>query len=270
MGNYTTGTCATAESLLSNISTFLTSNGWTVDLTSSTRLHVHKAEAHVEFWLSGNEFYTMACTGYDSGLSSALQPGGASSLSYLQLVFNSKLLSFVFVSTANAFYMSVQKNSSYPYRSLQGVGTIVDKLGAWTGGLFFAGGNTWASDYSSLFEVEQNVSVRMLVNGVWSSSTINAPMAATGGLDVLVSLWPKQPNVYNAGILPQPIFIFQRDSLAASMLHPLGYFPDVMAFYGGSVYAEGELITINNDMWVVSAMSPAEMVVPYLLFKVGA
>lgn len=268
MAYYTAGTCTTAATLLSSISTFLTSNGWTVDIITSTRLHVHKAAVHIEFWMSGNSLYTMACTGYDSGLSSALQPGGAGSLTYVQLSFQSTTLSFVFVSTANAFYMALQHYGGYAYRALLGFGTVVDKFGSWTGGLFFAAGSMGSQQNASLFEPDRDV-FRLFINDAWTPLS-TAASGAMGGLNVLTALRTKQPNAYNAGILPQPVFMFKRNSSNASLFHPVGYFPDVMAFSGGAVYVEGEQLTINGVAWVATAMNPFATAVPYLLFKVGA
>lgn len=269
-----TGTFTSNSEFYSKLATFLQTNGHTIDVLTSTRLHAHKGDCHIELWFSSYA-YMMGCSGYDSGAASAAQPGGPGDGAYCAVIYTSPSY-YRFVSTPNAIYAFVVGHYTTYYKTwLLAWGTVVDKVGGWTGGLFFsANGVQGVAAGSASGQTPANSAAygyaRLYINGAWT------PLTAAGGmcgqLDVANTFYQKMPFKYNAGLLPVPSNLFVRNTGTSTLLHPIGKLPDVMLFEGGTLYMDLDTITIGGNEWVCSngdPMNPGVGPVRYL-FKVGA
>ncbi len=270
-----TGTFTSDADFYSKLATFIQANGHTVDVLTSTRLHAHKGDIHIELWGSGGLFYMMGCAGYDSGAASAAQPGGPGAGIYNAIHYTSPSY-YRFISTPNAIYVFVVGHYTYSYKKcLLAWGTVVDKVGGWTGGLFFSATGiqyvgSGSGDGQNPASSGAYDHAQLYCNGSWT------PLAAAGGMcgqiDVAATFYQKMPFKYNAGLLPVPANLFVRDTGASALLHPVGRLSDIMLFEGGSVYMDLDTITIGGEDWVCSngdPMNPGTGSIRYL-FRVGA
>lgn len=274
MASYAVFTATTTNLFIQNVKTMAEANGWIIDFfglySSNNRLHLHNSEgSHFEIWYNSAVLVNIAaCTGYDSALAPTSQPGVSG---VGQIVGN--LVTLVFVAP---FSISLKTTNTSQYRNMQ-FGTIVDKIGSWTGGTFFGtttGQYPGTASYNNSFWETSNSTVwqaQVLINGVWSTLASNS---AGGCVGICQSeLYTRMPFAYSGGIIPCPILLVQKDVTTSTYLHPLGYAPDLRYFAGGNVYASMEEIVIDGDTWV--AMSASELnggvvAVPNILIRLAA
>lgn len=268
-----TGTFTSYADFYSTLAIFMAANGWAIDVSTSTRLHAHKGGCHIELWFSTYS-YMMGCSGYDSGAESADQPGGPGVGTHNAIHLSSPSY-YRFIATPNAIYAFVSGSyDAYAKYCLLAFGTIIEKVGGWTDGIFFSANgvqNIGAGSASGQTPLSSDSfgNFRVMINGDWTPLSIAG--GACGQINVATTFYQKQPFVYNAGILPMPADIFMRDIGSTELLHPLGRLPDVLLFDGGSLYADGDTITIGAETWLCSNADPRNVGAPPIryLFRVG-
>jgi hypothetical protein len=252
------------------IGPFLSSNGWTLDKDESNRIHAHKGTSHFELYLAVTSTVSLVgCTGYDSGAAWNAQPGSgteATTQSNLIQSDSTHPLYYVFVSTENAFYAFLKSTYSNAEPVIS-FGVVENKIGGWSNGEYYTLGNSPES--GSLFSSTgyQNGSVR--IDGTWT------PLSQTGGAcglrNLNISLRSAMPFTYSAGILPNPIMLFQRDPTTNTLFHPIGFLPDIFAFNGGDIYEQFGEVEIGVDTYTaINNMAGYTDDPPNFLLKLGS
>ncbi len=249
MAAYELFAATTVNLFIEHIKTKAEAYGWTIDFfglyNGNNRLHLHNVHgSHFEIWVSSSsDFYIVACTGYASASAPTAQPGVSASQ---------------FLTANAATFMAVCPSSIFLKIFRDGVraqpfqfGTIVDKIGAWTGGTCISS-TVWTYNSDSWpfwgASLSSQLQSQALVNGAWSSPNVSAGGAVKGTCSS--ALYTKMPFAYSGGILPAPMLLVQLDPTTPSNLHPIGYAPDVRFFAGGTAYLQLEEITIDGEVWV--------------------
>lgn len=242
-------TATTTNLFIENIKTQAEGYGWIIDFfgiwSGQNRLHLHNAAgAHFEIWYNFTDSARIAaCTGYSAASAPTAQPGVSGS----GLIHTHHPTDIV--CTPNTVFIKC----GYVQPRVMHFGTMVNKLGVWSGGTFFS--STQASgSFGTFFRLwEQTSSVtmynQMLIDGVWSAlsgntSTTNIVHGALGAN----ALETRMPFKYSAGIIPVPLLLVQRNGAGNKV--PLGYAPDVYMFSGGDVYAPLEVLTIGGVQYL--------------------
>ena len=267
MSNYEYHLFTSVDTLLSDLNTFVGANGWSVDFfgvySGHNRLHVHKDTAHFEFWwYNAAVVGFVGCTGYLSGNSPSTQPG-ASGISLIDnfTVFTGVTLAYRFIIFGSSLYIGKPLYTTGLW-VWTAVGSIVDKVGSWTGGQFICG----LATTSYFFTPNSYLNSQLLINGAWTPRTLAGGFA--GGSAATDKLIVNQPFNYNAGILPCPVTLFVHDTvLDTSTFHPLGFAPNVMRFSGGGSYVMEQIITIGSQTWIAMPNNALACGVDDLLFR---
>jgi hypothetical protein len=250
-------TSAAINDVLAVIVSFCTDNGWTADLNTSTRAHIHKGSDHFELAVVSTTIHVVGCTGYNSGNPYNNQPGsGPITAGIINLQSNP--LYYRLMSTENMIFCTFYNTTLASIRCIV-FGSGINPFGSWTGGQFYSGGtgangtgwfmNSSAYSYFSVF-----------FNGAWTPLTL--ANGVNGLLDVNTTLRSRMPSTYNTGILPLPVILYKRDATTTSMFHPLGILPDIMAFSGGDNYADLDTVSIGGSTYtainVYSGQDPSQ------------
>jgi len=235
---------ATTTSLfIEHIKTKAEAYGWTIDYYVSGRCHLHNADgAHFEIYYAYTDAAAIrGCTGYTSGAASTAQPGGSG-----ECRITANQAHFIAIGP-HAIFIKVFSGS---YAQNMQFGSIVNKVGAWDGGicisstLAYVGGYgyaLWAAPYSMW-------NSQVYINGEWSELRTDQAGAVTGVCES--ALYGKMPFAYSGGILPCPILLVRTNPTTPTYRDPLGYAPDARMFWGGDVYASLEEIVIDGGKWV--------------------
>jgi hypothetical protein len=225
------------------LSSFLSSNGWTIDRQDSNRLHFHKSSYHFEIYGTSSYLYIIGCTGYTSGNTYDNQPGTGPSTYVTNGLMGSTSSPryYTIISTTDAVVI-FSSYANFVSPNNFAFGAITSKIGTWTGGQFYSGG------YGNIFGSTAYSYASLFFNGSWT------PFSIAGGVngltDICASLQNRQPFTYSNGIMPLPILMFKRDSTTTTMFHPVGIFSDILRFRGGDVYAQGDIITIDGNQHI--------------------
>jgi len=264
MAAYELFAATTTNLFIQNIKNKAEAYGWTIDFfglySGNNRLHLHNARgAHFEIWYAGASTVNVrGCTGYSSSDIPTSQPGVSGNCQ-----IQSSLWHFIVVGS-DSIYIKSSQSSTYS-QNFQ-FGTIVKKVGEWTGGTclstaqYNAGGDLWSS-----YSAHPN---QVLINGSWTtlSSTLGGGVRGVCESD----LYTKMPFAYSGGILPVPMLLVQFNPTTPVNLHPIGYAPDFMSFAGGDVYSSLTPVTINGENWLpfnrqeigsITATSPADTLI---------
>jgi hypothetical protein len=271
-------TTSTANQLLLDLSSFVSSNGWTVDLdavynTSYRRLHFHKGLAHYELYSTGPlSFNSLSCTGFNGGQAPAAQPGSSTDIT---AAFDAAGNPLIFVSTVGGIYM-FEAGTNYIHHAA--FFTVVSKVGVWSDGWgIVCGMNLYANDVlMSPGAYSTNHWATLYYNGAWTPTATKAgALSGNNYLSVANALHANQPNTFNRGILPLPITLFIYDTIDSSLKRPIGYLPGAYKIGGGDLFTIGETFTIGADTYIAipgrdktfgtNTYSSAD-----LLFKLGA
>lgn len=261
-----------SNTIMERLGTFAADNGWTVDFdgvynTTWRRLHIHKGEAHFDFYSSATTtINAYGCTGYAAGSTPANQPGAHVSAVNYNFVFNGW---FAFFSTVGGLYIGVKAITIAGTWGWGGVFIVQQKIGTWANGFGITGtGGEWG--FSATASNAPSY-LRLYYNGAWSNA------ATAGGV---VGLLETQgvygyslPNFYNAGILPFPVPLFLTNPTDTTKLTPLGSFPGLYFSNGGDLYDLFDTITIGSDtyMWMPTLKSMlGHQNYADILFKLGA
>lgn len=231
------------NTFIEHIKTKAEAYGWVIDYYASGRLHLHNADgAHFElFYASSSAMSIRGCTGWDSEAGSTAQPGVSSNC---QITSNQR---HFIVICPHSIYLKIF-SSTDKAQNVQ-FGSIMDKVGVWTGGICISGTMAYVGAYAfALWPTYNLFPSQVYINGNWSPLTSVNGGGVYGVCDREV--YEKMPFAYSGGILPVPILLVRIDPLTTSYRNPLGYAPDVRFAAGGTVYAQLEEITIDGDVWV--------------------
>ena len=259
MAYYEIGTHFGPNDFILKLKDFAEQAGWTIDYYITGRTHMHRDAYHFEVtYYNATAFNVYACTGYADGQAVTSQPGVSGRVEH-NISYNVTAAHF-FAASSTALYHG-RYNSTYGQYNWGGFGWISDKIGAWNGGQFVAGGAWNSTDF---FRSEQDEGY-LYYEGDVGGGLLGNYKCNGGGV-----LSGKMPFYFNAGIIPVPITLFRKNPANTAQRIPIGYAPGVCVGYGGNVYTVGETITIGADSWVWapgdtgSSASMAE-----LLFKLG-
>lgn len=266
MAAYEFFTAGTTNLFIEHIKTKAEAYGWTIDYYVSGRCHLHNAGgSHFEiYYLYADTAAIRGCTGYTSGAASTAQPGVSGEC---QITANQA--HFIAIGPHTVFI----KVFSNGYAQNMQFGNIVDKVGAWEGGICissttsYVGGYNyalWASPYA-LWKSQ------VRINGAWSTLSTDQAGAVTGVCEP--TLYGKMPFTYSGGILPCPILLVRTNPTTTAYRDPLGYASDVRLFAGGDVYSSLEEIIIDGEKWVAIRQSETGVTFtasPDLLIRLAA
>lgn len=232
----------TADLFIANIKAKAEAYGWTIDYfgtySGHNRLHLHNsAGSHFEIWYAfATTINIRGCTGYTSTATPLEQPDTSGTVT-----FDAASYWHFIVVGKYSILMKSSLSSSYFVTQF---GTIVDKIGAWSGGHFISTGSypldLWQGYASGMSQV--------FINAAWSTLTTTNGGGVSGVWESELST--KMPFAYSGGILPVPMLLVQRDITTPANMHPIGYAPDVRCFRGGDVYEPLTPITIDGESWL--------------------
>lgn len=233
----------TTNLFIDHIKTKAEAYGWTIDTSSVGRLHLHNADgAHFEiYYYSDTAAGIRGCTGYSSGAASTAQPNISG-----ECKITSSQPHFIAIGPHAIF---IKVFSSGTYQNMQ-FGSIVDKVGAWAGGICVSSTTAFVGNYGYTLWHQPYLmwNSQVYINGTWSALRTDEAGAVTGYS--AGSLFAKMPFVYSGGILPCPILLARTNPSTPAYLDPIGYAPDSRLFSGGDVYASLEEILINGEKWI--------------------
>jgi hypothetical protein len=238
----------TANQFLLDLSAFAATNGWTVDLdavyaTSYRRLHFHKGAAHFDLISAGATGLSMYhCTGYDSGALPSAQPGAGTN-SGVGFALTA-LGSYWLVSTVGGLWMGlVDTGGNFQWGGFfiiqLKIGNYADGFGAHTPSpaLLFSEG-CGRNPYFNQIHVE----------GSWGAPGGAGELAGSGNSGDLPT---KQPEKYNAGLIPFPILVCRFYPLDITKRQPLGFAPGVFRANGGDIYSVADELVIGSNTYLI-------------------
>ena len=242
MAAYELFAATTTDLFIANIKLKAEAYGWTIDFfglyLTHNRLHLHNsAGSHFEIWYaSATTVNIRGCTGYSSSDTPLAQPGTSGTVAFMA----SSYWHFIVIGKDSILIKSSYGSNYYIIQ----LGTIVDKIGVWSGGYCISTGNyqvdLWQG-YSAGYS-------QVLINGAWSTLITTNGGGVSGVFESELSA--KMPCAYSGGILPVPMLIVQRDLTTSAYMHPIGYAPDIRCFRGGDVYESLIPITIDGESWL--------------------
>ena len=267
---YEFGTHTGTNNFIERLKIFAEANGWTVNFfglySGNNRLHLSKSGQYVAIWYATTSSANFrGHTSYAAGSNPDAQPGvsPAGLHSYIQGLTSG--YSYAFFAFGDSLYYYLE-NPANPTRNIGGFGSLTNKIGAWSGGNFI-----WCNSGGyQMFTTAGSQACTIYINGAWTP--MGTDFIASGLLgsvsDIDYALQGKMPNAYNAQIVMLPIVLMQRNSVTASLLHPLGFVSDVCRFNAGNVYVDKEIITRGGDNWMAIRRSGLTDP-PTLLFRVA-
>ena len=264
MANTASGNVAAVNDLVEAFRIVCAADGWTVDYSTTGRIHIHKGSYHFEIYAyTSNNLGIVGCTGYTSGQTPPNQPGASGILQ--THVIASSTTNYQIISTGSNVICLLYRLYGPAINSCA-FGTISEKIGSWSGGQFVLGGSSY---YSTNCDIWSTVSAGVLMmDGAW------APNASFGSLCGLfgttVNLRSRMPNTYNAGILRLPITVYLRNLTTPTLYHPIGYAPNIYQANGADVYMIGETIQVNGEDHLFAGSVPGISTVANLLIKMEA
>ena len=237
--NLTTGSGST---WLSDFSTWVATVGWTVDLATSSRMHLHKGAVHIEVSASELSAIFYPCTGYTAGQTADNQPGYTDVGANLGYMFGSAQYpgNIRVVSTPNSLVITCCSPTTNSSPSVA-FGEIIDALGTWGGGAFIFSNNSNNQDFTYSGKYSRST---VWVSNAWTPRTIAGGVNSQG--DVNMGLAGAMPFIYSGGILAIPRMVFQHDLVSTNLIHPIGYLPQCFCSNGGDVYADGDIVTLSG------------------------
>lgn len=147
---YQTGTAKNVADLLTKLSDFAESLGWSINKHTTTALFINNTDGYWAIEFKDNLLFTIAATGYDSTRDCFNQPGSSSVNSYANVkTCTSQLgtgdyVSYDFFGTSQYLHICIQiKNEVFRHF---GVGTL-NKEGDYTGGQYAFGTYIDTSSY---------------------------------------------------------------------------------------------------------------------------
>lgn len=246
MGEYSSGSATTFDQLIAAIKSVCVADGWSVDLDTAARIHIHKGDYHFDLGQSGGTLTITGCTGYASGQSAANQPN-AKTANANTVFYSGFTTHYTMVSTGPNFYCTSYTPGT-AVRSFWGFGVVVDKVGVWDGGQFVHGNNVaFSADNVPWYGLFQGPTIHMRINNEWAPNTT---YGAFIGNYHTCGLRGKMPFAHNAGILKLPLDIYHKNIGNSALLHPVGQAPNLYMVRGGDVYAIGDTITFDGDDFV--------------------
>lgn len=264
MAHSVSGNVTTVNALVSACNDVCAADGWTIDLFTTGRLHVHKGAYHYEIYAyTANNVGFVACTGYASGQTPPNQPG-ASPIGSTH-IWVSESTYYQIISTGTNLLCFLYRTYSTVV-NFCALGVIAEKVGSWTGGQFVLAG---ASSYSIPCQVWSIPnSLYVSINGSW---TPNASFGTGCGLYATsTTLRGKMPSAFNAGLLRHPITVYLRNVSNSVLYHPIGYAPNIYSCRGGDVYLIGETIQIEGESHLFCGDTPTISTIATLLVKMEA
>lgn len=269
MAQHTSGSITDIVALVGAIQALCASDGWTVDYSTTGRVHLSKSGYHYEVFSSDSSIIAMiGCTGYAAGQPPASQPGASPSALTHALFSGGNTTYYEIISTGTAVFVCLSRyTSGAGYGNGCAFGVISEKIGSWAGGQFVMPGQGVAlAGHYFLFSATSLGHI--MIDGQW------APNVSYGygcGLYAAnIALRNKMPSLFNAGILTLPITIYLRNASSATLYHPIGYAPNLFAVRGGDVYLPGETIQIGGVTHLFVVDHPTVSAVAGLLVKMVA
>lgn len=270
MALYQQYTYSNNNTFLTDLATFLGSNGWTIDTntvynTSYRRLHAHKDALHFDAYTNaGSQVLFHGCTGWASGSEPNLQPGATPQKNFQSFVVEQP---YWFVSVAGAIYIGVFNGTSMSWAFFF---HLIPKIGAWNDG-FAVAGTVTGSMLSQNMHTSTGGNGQLYINSDWT------PLVAAGSLQgsIYTSDLPasKGVNFYNGGIVPQPVVLWLNNGSDSSKKHPIGYAPGLYRANGCDIYSIMEEIVIGSDTYLIMpsyAVTIGSFTYGDFLFKLGA
>jgi len=233
----------TKAAFFADLEAFGTANGW---VSSSTGTSATLIKGGITANFADNSV----------GFSCTLTYGGLTSKTAYGLLNTYGLGSnYVFVSCGNNLFVGTStyddgtQTNFWGYRWL-GVMNVVDKIGNWNGGPLLSGGwypSTTNYQYNNYFMGHNNAMNTygaLFYEGAWTTTGAGS-IWANGGETIFLST----PNYFNYAVVPIP-FILCLYNTDITLLHPIGYAPDVFRGYGGDCFNNEEL-TIGADTYLI-------------------
>lgn len=272
----TTDFPASEDLFILAVKTFAEANGWSTDLFSTTystshnRLHMHKGGCHFELYYGSADYaYLNTCTGYDGSLPAA-QPGAAPTFSY---VGTAKLAGdkLCLISTPSVLYFGKYR-PSVGFCGLACVGTLTEKIGAWTGsGNFKSGYYPASGGHGAPFTYTSSAQgaggMQLSLNGTWSVvDTAPGNVIGSGTTDGYIPACT--PILSTGGLVPIRVVLFYVPAASSANRQPIGMISDVARVgFSSTVYPFGEVLTIGGDSWLILAVGLSTY---GMIFKLGA
>lgn len=267
MAQRASGTTSTISGLLAAIVTVCSADGWTIHLNTASRVHISKNGYHYELYAgSSDTIYLVGCTGYDAGAIPTAQPGASSVATCPSMVYSPLITTYVVISTGTSLFCFLDRRAYIG--GTFSLGVIQDKIGSWTGGQFVQGIGAFNSEslpwsLSGFYPSPTPI----YINGSWTPNTSWGH--GTGVYDVC-TLRSEMPCSYNAGVLLLPTPVFVKNVTDSSLLHPIGYVPDLYMVRGGDVYLVGDVVTFDGTDYTAEVVRPGVSTMATLMVKMNA
>lgn len=255
MALYQQYTFTNISTFLSNLATFASSNGWSVNTSTSTRVVIVKnGHAFRVEYVSPSQV-RLYCT----------PSGGTENTSTIPVNDLSSGTQYMFISGGKSLFIGRVYGT---YWLWGGFSEVVSKVGSWGGGCCLFGMSTGGAYLAASYPQYQTI----FYNGGWSPvGSSFASGSLRGSIDMDTDLINgRQPTDLNGSILPIPVKLFIANSTTpATLFHPIGWLEDILRFSSGGIYSENDIISISGVDHLVKPYGGA-IGTRDLLFKLGS
>lgn len=226
---YKNNSMTTIEGVISDFATWAATCGWTIAAQTSTSVTVTKNGHSFTITKSSTTSINLTCT-----------PSGGTACSAKDMTLFQVGNPYGFFSTGSGIVLG-RYNSSYGWNYAALLKT--NPLMGITGGMGVWG----AAGAAELCGVSASRN-SFYIDGSWTPSSGAGSITGSIGRDY--SMVKNMPNVFNAGIIPFPVFLFKTHT-TTTLFRPIGMVEGIYRIKAAELYEPFDEITIGSDTFLL-------------------